>query len=294
MYFRAIDGLRAYLAWVVVAAHVTWYTGLTERTPALGIVNRLADNAVILFIIISGFVITHLLLTRREGYLVYLDRRILRLFPSYLVCLAFGTFTTFLYFNAFAGHPWGDLTPHMREMSDQIASLEGRGLFYHLLAHVWLLNGIIPDSVLYQAQMMFLAPAWSLSLEWQFYLIAPLAVAAMSFAGGRIAACIVAGAAFIAYSKGWFGSFDHPSFLPGAAIFFAIGAVTRIAINELPKVTSYPLGLGMICLAATYNVEQLRPLVLWGAFVAWWALRPRTILRRGSRRRARKRSRAAW
>ena len=66
-------------------------------------------------------------------------------------------------------------------------------------------------------------------------------------------ACIVAGAAFIAYSKGWFGSFDHPSFLPGAAIFFAIGAVTRIAINELPKVTSYPLGLGIICLAATYN-----------------------------------------
>ena len=41
MHYSAIDGLRAFLAWTVVAAHITWYTGAAERVHALGVINNL-------------------------------------------------------------------------------------------------------------------------------------------------------------------------------------------------------------------------------------------------------------
>ena len=273
MHYSAIDGLRAFLAWTVVAAHITWYTGAAERVHALGVINKLADNAVTIFIIISGFVITNLTLTRKELYLPYITRRALRLYPAYLVCLSFGICTTYLYFDAFANLPWGGLTPHVQETESQVASLSGHGFVNHLLAHLLLLNGVVPDNILYEAQMMFLAPAWSLSLEWQFYLVAPLVIAAMRNSGGRIAAAVVAGVAFIAYAKGAFGQFDHPSFLPGSAIYFAVGIITRLAFDRLPQVARYPTTLVILLLCVTFNVEHLRPLVLWGAFVAWSLLK---------------------
>ncbi len=273
MHYSAIDGLRAFLAWTVVAAHITWYTGAAERVHALGVINKLADNAVTIFIIISGFVITNLTLTRKELYLPYITRRALRLYPAYLVCLSFGICTTYLYFDAFANLPWGGLTPHVQETESQVASLSGHGFANHLLAHLLLLNGVVPDNILYEAQMMFLAPAWSLSLEWQFYLVAPLVIAAMRNSGGRVAAAVVAGVAFIAYAKGAFGQFDHPSFLPGSAIYFAVGIITRLAFDRLPQVARYPTTLVILLLCVTFNVEHLRPLVLWGAFVAWWLLK---------------------
>jgi peptidoglycan/LPS O-acetylase OafA/YrhL len=168
--------------------------------------------------------------------------------------------------------PGGQLTPHVQETESQVASLRGHGFANHLIAHLLLLNGVVPDNILYEAQMMFLAPAWSLSLEWQFYLVAPLVIAAMRNSGGRIAAAAVAGIAFIAYAKGAFGQFDHPSFLPGSAVYFAVGIITRLAFDRLPTVARYPTTLLILLLCATFNIEHLRPLVLWGAFVAWWLL----------------------
>ena len=45
---------------------------------------------------------------------------------------------------------------------------------YHIPLHLTLLHGVVPEKLLPSSATAFLGPAWSLSLEWQFYLIAPL------------------------------------------------------------------------------------------------------------------------
>lgn len=53
--------------------------------------------------------------------------------------------------------------------------------YQNILAHIPLIHGLIPPSALPDAAAAFLGRAWSISTEWQFYLIAPQAVAALLY-----------------------------------------------------------------------------------------------------------------
>ncbi len=269
-HFRCIDGLRAWLAWIVVFAHIALYTAADVRVPLLKhTLGFGAHQAVSIFIIISGFVITNLLLERQEGYVAYLTRRFLRIYPLYFVCLCAGICATYLHFIAFAGHPWGAYVPQPDLLAAETRSLAGNGFSWNLLAHLSLLHGAIPNGVLGVSEYTFLAPAWSLSLEWQFYLVAPLILVALGHRSGRILVSVAALAGYLAFTRGWLGEFFDPSFLPGAALQFATGIATRLVFSRLPRLDAYPaaaviLGLGFIGLS-----HDLLPFVFWLAFVAW-------------------------
>lgn len=63
--FRAIEGLRGWLAWAVVLAHLAYCSGFnTGVLPAQ--FRSLGPPAVLVFLIVSGFVITHLSLKNRK------------------------------------------------------------------------------------------------------------------------------------------------------------------------------------------------------------------------------------
>lgn len=72
----------------MVLAHLVFLSAGSNGNKIADAVYKMGGVAVFVFIILSGFVITHLLFTKRERYLSYLVRRAFRLFPAYLVCLA--------------------------------------------------------------------------------------------------------------------------------------------------------------------------------------------------------------
>jgi peptidoglycan/LPS O-acetylase OafA/YrhL len=205
------EGLRGPLAYWVVLGHTSNALALDPPWPLPK--NLSARSAVIVFIMLSGFVITHLLLEKRERYTTFLLRRFWRLFPGYAVCL-------------FASVALLDVAATALELAPPTPATAGRlelvqaglsQLGWHIAAHLSMLHGLL-DHVLPSASYTLLGQAWSVSVEWQFYLVAPIILAALS--SGRlhaVAALTVIAAAL--YASGG----NRGSVLTAQAAPFALG-----------------------------------------------------------------------
>jgi peptidoglycan/LPS O-acetylase OafA/YrhL len=79
---------------------------------------------------------------------------------------------------------------------------------------------------------MFLSPAWSLSLEWQFYLVAPIVIWAARRKLPSIALAAVSLFLFFLYARNRLGWWALPSFLPGASLYFAVGIASRLIMTR--------------------------------------------------------------
>jgi len=169
---EAIEGLRGYLALLVLLGHVILFTGAALRHPLLARLD-FGTDAVRLFMAISGYVIAGLLETRHETYPVYLTRRFFRIYPIFLLMLLV---SVVIYpIHAVDCVKMSDVMPGWY----QTVALERYHTWNlhfptHLLIALTLLQGLVPDWVLQHATTAYLGQAWSLSLEWQFYLVAPL------------------------------------------------------------------------------------------------------------------------
>ncbi|MFG1209601.1 acyltransferase [Xanthobacter flavus] len=230
--FVSIESLRAYMAWWVVIGHASHLTRASDFLPQtlVRLIER-GDIAVNVFIIISGFVITHLIESKRERYAPYLVRRFFRIFPVYLFCLILAIIITYLYQAAYF-HPWVVGV----EMRQARAMEESSRFFTHLGLHLTLLHGVFSDSFLPFSSSTFLAPAWSLSLEWQFYLIAPALIFLVSRAGYTMIFTIslLIGFYALAHSQ-MLGYWSYPSFLPLSIHYFLIGILSRQCLGQLQR-----------------------------------------------------------
>jgi len=270
--FDAIEGLRGWLAWPVVALHVSQAVGL-ERTPVFGEIMRLGGTeSVRLFIIISGFAIASLTLARQESWPRYITRRAFRLFPLYLVALAAGAVTMYLALAAFPHLPWGNAPDytyalHQREA---IASVEAAPL-QHALLHLTLLQGVVGSNFLDYSQTSILGPAWSLSLEWQFYLIAPALIWMLRQRTYQIVAIILLMCAVAAFRVGVFGEFVLPSLFAGSAQYFLIGIVSRLSIDRV-RGLNLPLAASALCLVGLGILFHAAfSVAVWLAFLVFLA-----------------------
>lgn len=160
------DGLRGLLAWWVVFGHIAY--SFDDR---LG--QMLHNNsAVEVFIILSGFVITYLLDTRQERYVPFITRRWFRLFPVYVVVLVISAFTLHQQFAGAAGALFLNGSSY-QDSRLTVYALSIMHFWSYFLSHLTLFHGAIPAQSLIEADSAIVPTAWSLSLEWQYYLLAP-------------------------------------------------------------------------------------------------------------------------
>lgn len=238
--FVAVDGLRAWMAWLVVAAHLVQLSGLENGGRAWHTVFLSGNWGVQTFIIISGFVIAHLLIERRETYSSFIVRRFARLFPAFAFCCMLGGFA-FIVESRIGSDAWFGA---LGELYDS----QTRYLPWHLLTHLMMLHGLVPNNILPQSEYIFNPPGWSVSLEWQFYLIAPMLLRLARSRTIWILASLVLIAMF-GYHH-WLHSFwGQPSIIIGTSQYFLIGIVSRMAAPRLANLVTGPFALAIIAVA---------------------------------------------
>lgn len=269
--FAAIEGLRGWLAWAVVFSHLAYFSNLSVK--GLGSALKAAGlPAVLLFLMISGFVITHLVVERPEPYGVYLLRRFMRIFPLFVVTCVIGFFTSDLQVSLLS-HISDSADPQFTTLLADIARSNHDFFLLHFLAHATLLHGAISDTVLPFSQYAFNMPAWSLSLEWQFYLVAPAIVTVARWPRAMICAAVMIAIAEIAFRHRFFGSFEQPSFLLAVAGYFAVGVASRLAYPSIAGTIRHPAVILSIVIVLLPLLDSWGvPLLIWGLIIAGLAL----------------------
>lgn len=157
---KALDGLRGIAVLLVIASHFFPYplhpNGIFERLYA-GLIN-FGYSGVDLFFVLSGFLITRILIStrRQQSYFSsFYVRRILRIWPLYF-SLRIATIVILPAIPQFSSHHF-------------FSTERGGSAYYWLfLNNFW--------SVLPIRGYIFLAVTWSLAIEEQFYLVWPLII----------------------------------------------------------------------------------------------------------------------
>jgi peptidoglycan/LPS O-acetylase OafA/YrhL len=257
--FNAFDGLRGYMAWWVVIGHALHLCGLQNAAP--NILTR-GDHAVNVFVCLSGFVICHMLLERQESYGAYLTRRAFRIFPIYWFALACALVLTQAYGFVYAGD-W----VFEGEMRVARAMATEANFGKHLLLHIGLLQGMVPDTWLPFSSTAFLAPAWSLSLEWQFYLVAPFIVAGLARPGlSRLLMLLLLSASWLVFKRVLPLQWQYPAALPLSIHFFMLGILSRVFLPAIARAGSWLLPVGLIAVVVAPNSVRTE-LALWSVFL---------------------------
>jgi peptidoglycan/LPS O-acetylase OafA/YrhL len=212
---RRIDGLRGILAMYVLLGHALPFTVFPWWLQAMF---RHGEAAVDLFFAISGLVVVQSLERFGGNFRLFLWARGRRLLPVYFIVLA-GSLVALAAGNPLPAMPW--LGVAAKGFWDGAPPPD---FLWHLAAHVFLVNGLIPQGALPFAYITLLGPAWSLSTEWQFYVVMGLL-----FAPRRLVAMalglLAAGAVYrLLPLPEWWG-FSR-AFLPDAAPYFALGVAS--------------------------------------------------------------------
>jgi peptidoglycan/LPS O-acetylase OafA/YrhL len=242
-----LDGLRGVLAVYIMLCHAFPYTTLPPWFAGLF---YHGEAVVDLFFALSGLVVINSLERFNYRFWAFLNGRASRLLPVYFSVLVLAVVLLS------AGSPLPAM-PWIAPGSDAglFWSKGVAGLFvWHVAAHVFLLQGLLPQGILPWAWITVLGPAWSLSTEWQFYILMALVVARLR--GGRrlthfaflmlaVGVCYQAAAPRLPA----FWQFNR-AFLPDGVPYFALGLASAVWLrsrNPMPFLlclaTVFALGL---------------------------------------------------
>lgn len=191
---KGLDGLRAISVLFVIMSHA-------EAWQALGITSGAvrsalsAQTGVNIFFVLSGFLITYLLIKEKEAtgkidIIAFIKRRALRIFPLYYLAIFF------LMYMSHTGK----------------ASIPNCSFVYALTYTI----NLYPKECAYSAMSHF----WSLSVEEHFYLFWPIIFClgkrvAMLIAGAVAIACVIIGTSLYPDSQNYYmNRWTFPAMLP--------------------------------------------------------------------------------
>jgi peptidoglycan/LPS O-acetylase OafA/YrhL len=240
-----LDGLRGVLAVYVMLHHALPFCAVPSWLAAPF---EHGEAAVDLFFALSGLVVFNSLERFNYQFRPFLQGRARRLLPVYFSVLAIAVLILCVG-SPLRFMPW-------------ISPDSGAGLFWtlppqviwHILAHATLVHGLIPQGVLPWAWVTILGPSWSLSTEWQFYILMGLMLPRMKgsrrlthFAYFMLGLGVVYHAFSSLLPDYW--QFSR-AFLPDAAPYFALGLAAAVWMrnrNPIPYLiclmTVFALGL---------------------------------------------------
>ena len=257
---RELVGLRGVLAWWVVGGHLAYV--FSQRIGELSF-NR---SAVDVFIVLSGFVIMSLLDTKQEPFRPYIARRFMRLFPIYVVILFVSAATLAIQQYGLAHAPF-----ETERTAARIAALQAAqsDILLHMAAHLPMLHGLVPTALISKVDTSIIGQAWSISVEWQFYLVAPLVYWGLT-GDWRARLSVIAGALVLfALSKvGPLSSND--AFIGGSVGWFAVGIFSYFGFKARER--PWPvlvMMVGAALLAGFGVVAQAPGAVLWAGVMLW-------------------------
>jgi peptidoglycan/LPS O-acetylase OafA/YrhL len=250
-YVPELDGLRAIAIGLVMLYHFWTYTGTELVGRAMGRVALAGWAGVDLFFVLSGFLITGILLDARgtaHRWRSFVLRRALRIFPLYYAVL-FALLTASLAIKAF----------HIGIDNPDVSHPERLGWNFLYLTNV--------AQAIHGTNWVPLDIAWSLAVEEQFYLLFPLLVFSVS---ERRLAQVLGGAVLVAvaFRVGWFLATADPigpyALLPARMDQLAIGGLAALALRHPStpwakriRVAALPLALGAIAMLAWQDRSDL-------------------------------------
>ena len=162
-----LDGLRGVLACYVMLSHTLPFAPMPGR---LVWVFSHGGAGVDVFFILSGLVIVQSLAGCDHRARPFLIARVARIYPVFLVVFAASVAVQPLA-TGFERMAWiGADSPARFIWSGGWPNDWG----LYIAAHLTMTHGLFPDGILPDVWVGFLGAAWSLSTEWQFYLLALL------------------------------------------------------------------------------------------------------------------------
>ena len=260
----SLEAVRGMLALWVVVGHTILHSGYSSNNIGPFKLLAVPALAVDVFIILSGFVIFFLLDNQRTSYGQFLVKRWFRLAPLLMAVMLVSALTLNVQLGVIDASPFPShaVTEDAKLHLDSISYLP-----QHLLAHATMLHGMVPNSWLPSSQFAIVGQAWSISLEWQFYLIAPLVfglIAARRY--GWLCAVIVAVCALRSLN------FENDGFIIRQAQFFIIGILSYYGWKFSRAITIAPGAVDALALSAIALVYLLltrtASLIIWIAVMA--------------------------
>lgn len=221
MTFKGLEGVRGLMCLWVILSHTVTMAGIhVYKNTGIGKLVANGGIAVDVFVILSGFVICLILNKKKEAYAPYLARRALRIFPIYLLCLFISFFISDLSIMALESldfdHP---KTERRLEIFDNF----NKAPILHTVLHTFLLHGLIPNSLLTDTAYTLMGQAWSLTLEFQFYIVAPMLFYILSSSKLKFVFAI----ALLIVCEGYMRSImGHKSFFFAYSHYFIVGMLS--------------------------------------------------------------------
>ena len=259
-----LDGLRGVLAVYVMLSHTMPFA------PMPGWLHWLFQHggaAVDVFFILSGMVIVQSLASFEYRALPFLTARVARIYPVFLVVFAFAVAIQPLA-TSFEGMAWIG--------QDSVARYLWSGGWpddwaLGIATHLTMTHGLFPDGFSSAIWVRFLGTSWSLSTEWQFYVLALLLLYRLG--AQRMAVLFLAIAAGYACWDAATPDTWHFSraFLPNKAEYFALGIISARLVREGRQAANSYLAVLAATLALCVcrgGVDKLLPPLLWTACFA--------------------------